>query len=72
MKTSTAEKRICQKSDLRALVTLSLPVDLLGEPFYMDRSPTREEGYQIEFYHCTNCGEQFHGFDSAEEHWSER
>lgn len=52
--------------DIQAVVTLTLPVDREGTPFYLYSTP-QQDGMNLEFYPCS-CGEQFGQFDDAVEH----
>lgn len=60
--------KICGKGDLQALMTLLLPVDLEGSPFWLDKNPMHADQATIEFYACDSCLEQFSNWDDAIAH----
>lgn len=59
---------ICNAPNIEALIIISLPVDLEGNAFFLHNFPFKHEQCDLEFYHCTNCSEQFRNWDEAEEH----
>lgn len=57
------------KHTLEAVVSIQLPVDRVGVPFYMYSTP-EQDGAIISFYTCS-CGEQFGQWDEANAHYLE-
>ena len=64
MTTATANQDMSH--DMQALVSIILPVDLEGTPFYLYSNP-QQDGAEITFYVCS-CGEQFTHWEDAQNH----
>jgi hypothetical protein len=63
-----AEAPKCTKPEIEALLNISVPTDLEGNPFFLHSTPYKHRHCQLEFYHCINCGEQFTHWEEAQQH----
>lgn len=62
---------ICNAPDVEAFLTIQLPIDDNGQP-YFEYSDPLSHAADVELYACNNCLEQFSRWEEAKKHLKQR